>query len=68
MMSFEPLWETLKQKSLSTYKLINEYGIRKGTIDNLKHNRNVTLLTVEQLCRILDCKVEDIVVYVKDDV
>ena len=68
MMSFEPLWETLKQKSLSTYKLINENGISKGTIDNLKHNRNVTLLTVEQLCRILDCKVEDIVVYVKDDV
>ena len=68
MMSFEPLWETLKQKSLSTYKLINEYGISKGTIDNLKHSRNVTLLTVEQLCRILDCKVEDIVVYVKDDV
>lgn len=68
MMSFESLWETLKQKSLSTYKLINEYGISKGTIDNLKHNRNVTLLTVEQLCRILDCKVEDIVVYVKDDV
>ena len=68
MMSFEPLWETLKQKNLSTYKLINEYGISKGTIDNLKHNRNVTLLAVEQLCRILDCKVEDIVVYVKDDV
>ncbi len=67
MMSFEPLWRTLKQKNLSTYKLINEYGLSKGLIDNLKHNRNVTLLTVEQLCRILDCRVEDIVVYIKDD-
>ena len=57
----------LKEKNLSTYKLINEYGISKGTIDNLKHNRNVTLLTVEQLCHILDCKVEDIVVYIKDN-
>lgn len=66
-MSFEPLWRTLKQKNLSTYKLINEYGLSKGLIDNLKHNRNVTLLTVEQLCRILDCRVEDIVVYIKDD-
>ena len=67
MMSFEPLWRTLKQKNLSTYKLINEYGLSKGMIDNLKHNRNVTLLTVEQLCRILDCRVEDIVVYIKED-
>ena len=67
MMSFEPLWHTLKQKNVSTYKLINEYGLSKGLIDNLKHNRNVTLLTVEQLCRILDCRVEDIVVYIKDD-
>ncbi len=67
MMSFEPLWRTLKQKNVSTYKLINEYGLSKGMIDNLKHNRNVTLLTVEQLCRILDCRVEDIVVYIKED-
>lgn len=67
MMSFEPLWRTLKQKNVSTYKLINEYGLSKGLIDNLKHNRNVTLLTVEQLCRILDCRVEDIVVYIKED-
>lgn len=65
-MSFEPLWRTLKQKNVSTYKLINEYGLSKGMIDNLKHNRNVTLLTVEQLCRILDCRVEDIVVYIKE--
>ena len=67
MMSFEPLWETLKQKKISTYKLINTYGISKGMIDNLKHNRNVTLLTLEQLCRILDCKIEDIVIYIKED-
>ncbi len=66
MMSFEPLWHTLKQKNVSTYKLINEYGLSKGMIDNLKHNRNVTLLTIEQLCRILDCRVEDIVIYIKD--
>ena len=65
-MSFEPLWRTLKQKNVSTYKLINEYSLSKGMIDNLKHNRNVTLLTVEQLCRILDCRVEDIVVYIKE--
>lgn len=67
MMSFEPLWNTLKKKNISTYKLINTYGISKGTIDNLKHNRNVTLLSIEQLCKILHCKVEDIVVYVEEN-
>lgn len=67
MMSFEPLWRTLKKKNISTYKLINTYGISKGTIDNLKHNRNVTLLSIEQLCKILHCKVEDIVVYVEEN-
>lgn len=66
-MSFEPLWNTLKKKNISTYKLINTYGISKGTIDNLKHNRNVTLLSIEQLCKILHCKVEDIVVYVEEN-
>lgn len=68
MMSFEPLWQTLKQKNISTYKLIYHYGISKGTLDNLKHNRNVTMLTIEQLCKILDCKIEDVVIYTRDDV
>ena len=67
MMSFAPLWKTLKEKNLSTYKLINEYGISKGTIDNLKHNRNDTLLTVEPLWHILDCKVAEIVIYIQDN-
>lgn len=66
MMSFEPLWNTMKQKNISTYKLIHYYGLSKGTLDNLKHNRNVTLLTVERLCEMLDCQVEDIVVYKSD--
>lgn len=67
MMSFEPLWKTLKQKNISTYKLITKYGISKGTMDNLKHNRNVTLLTIDQLCKILDCRIEDIVIYIKEE-
>ena len=67
MMSFEPLWNTLKKKNISTYKLIYTYGISKGTLDNLKHNRNVTLLTVETLCKILNCKIEDVVTYVENE-
>lgn len=66
MMSFEPLWDTMKQKNVTTYKLIRDYNMSRGMLDKLKHNRNVTLETVEHLCKILDCRVEDIVVYRKD--
>jgi len=66
MISFEPLWETLKTRKISCYALINKYRISRGTIDNLKHNRNVTLETVCSLCRILNCRIEDIVEYIPE--
>lgn len=66
-MSFEPLWKTMKNKNISTYKLLHEYGFSHGTYDSLKHNRNVTLQTIDQLCKILKCKVEDIVEYVEEN-
>jgi len=62
-MLFDPLWKTLKTKNISTYALINHYDISRGTIDNLKHNRNVMLSTVERMCEILDCRIEDVVEY-----
>lgn len=65
-MSFDPLWETMKQKNISSYKLLHEYGFSHGTYDSLKHNRNVTLQTIDQLCQILQCRVEDIVKYVDE--
>lgn len=61
MIDFSPLWETLKQKGISTYCLINEYHLSKGTLDSLKHNRNVTLNTVDNLCQILQVPIEKIV-------
>lgn len=67
MMSFEPLWATMKSRKVSIYMLITKYNISRSMIDKLKHNRNVTLETVERLCRILDCRVEDIVVYIRDE-
>ena len=67
MMSFEPLWETMKNKNITIYSLIYKHKLSRSTIDKLKHNRNITLATVEKLCVILDCRVEDIVVFVKDD-
>lgn len=67
MMSFDPLWKTLKEKNISTYKLLHKYGLSHGTYDNLKKNKNVTLNTIDQLCKILHCKVEDIVIYKEDE-
>lgn len=66
MMSFSPLWETMKRKNVSCYALIYKYNISRSMIDKLKHDRNVTLSTVERLCEILDCQVEDVVVYLKE--
>ena len=65
MISYEPIYETMKKKNISTYKLINTYGLSRSLIDRLKHNKPITTVTLNDLCEILDCKVEDIVIYKK---
>ena len=67
MISYEPLYKTMKEKGFTTYKLINDYGISRSLIDRLKHNRPITTVTLNDLCTILDCKVEDVMVYIKDE-
>ena len=67
MISYEPLYRTMKAKGVTTYKLINDYGISRSLIDRLKHNRPITTVTLNDLCTILDCKVEDVMVYTKDE-
>lgn len=61
MIDYSPLWETMKKKKISTYKLLKDYNFSKGTLDSLKHNKSVTLNTIETLCAILDVPIEDIV-------
>ena len=67
MISYEPLYRTMKEKKVTTYTLINKFGVSRGLIDRLKHNRPITTVTLDDLCRILDCGVEDILVYKKDE-
>ena len=67
MISYEPLYKTMKEKGFTTYKLINEYGISRSLIDRLKHNRPITTVTLNDLCTILDCSVEDVMVYIEDE-
>ena len=67
MIVFDPLWETLKRKHISQYALIKEYGVSTGTLDALRKNRSVTLHTINDLCRILQCDVGDVIRYVPED-
>lgn len=67
MISFEPLWKTLKRKNISQYKLIKDYNISTGQLDRLRKNGNVSTYTLNQLCKILDCNLDEIAIYIKDD-
>lgn len=67
MIVYTPFWETLKKRNISTYVLIKNYNISSATIDRIKHNRGISTLKINDLCRILDCKVEDIILYIPSD-
>lgn len=67
MITYKPLWKMLKERNINTYKMEMEYGLNKAIIHRLKHNHNITLNTLDQLCKLFDCKVEDIIQYEKDD-
>jgi len=67
MIIFDPLWTTLKEKGISQYKLIKEYKISTGQLDRLRKNGNVSTYTLNQLCKILECRLEDIAVFVEDE-
>ena len=59
MISYEPLWKTLKKIGISQYELIN-MGVDRKTMDGLRHNRNITAVTIDKLCNLLDCTPNDI--------
>ena len=67
MISYEPLYKTMRAKGVTTYMLINRYGISRSLLDRLKHNRPISTVTLNDLCNILDCKVEDILFFTKDE-
>ena len=67
MISYNNLWETLKEKGVSQYALIKKYHISPAQITRLKKNESVSTHTIDMFCRILDCRVEDIMEYIKDE-
>lgn len=66
MIVFNKLWETMKIRGISQYKLIKEYKISSGQLDRLRKNENVSTHTLNQLCAILKCNIEDIAEYIED--
>ncbi len=67
MISYDPLWETMRRKNVTTYTLIKEHGFSRGTLDSLKHNRNISTATLDDICGILNCRVEDVLVYIPNN-
>lgn len=66
MISYEKLWKTMKAKGVSQYKLIHEYGFSTGQLDRLRKNENINVYTLNLLCKILGCAIEDIITYIPD--
>ena len=66
MITYDPLWETMKTRGVSQYRLIKNYGVSSGQINRLKKNAYVSTHTIEVLCRILNCRVEEIMQFETD--
>ena len=66
MISFEKLWETMERKGVSTYYLREKAGIDSKTVRRLKAGENIETKTLDKLCAVLDCRLEDIAEHIPD--
>lgn len=67
MMSYERLWATMKERGVTQYALIKRYHVSPSQITRMKRNESVSTHTIEMFCRILNCRVEDTMEYIKDE-
>lgn len=67
MIRYDPLWETMKKRGISQYKLLKDYHFSAGQLSRLRKNENISTYTINTLCKILDCKIEDVAVYLEED-
>lgn len=64
MLDYSPMWETMRKKEISQYRLLKA-GIDNKTLDAIKKGNNITLLTLEKICTILDCTPNDVVRFIQ---
>ena len=67
MITYEPFWNTLKNSDESTYTLIYNHNLSSSTIDRLRKNKPLSITTLNDLCRILDCDINDIISYKRSE-
>ncbi len=66
MIVYDRLWKTMRERGVSQYRLIKKYNFSTGQLDRLRKNANVSTFTLNQLCKILHCRLDEIVEYKED--
>lgn len=67
MILFDKLWQTMQERGITQYDLYTKYNMNRAQLHRLRHNQNIETNTLDRLCNILDCNVEDIMTHIKDD-
>lgn len=66
MIDYTPLWATMKEKGITQYRLLKDEVVDNRTLDTLRKNGNITMLTLEKLCTALDCTPDSVVRFIPD--
>ena len=67
MITYAPFWKTLENSSETTYSLIYKHNISSSTLKRLRRNESVTVATLNDICKILNCDITDIIAYIPDE-
>ena len=67
MIVYDKLWQTMKNKGITQYALINQYNVSAGQLSRLRKNQNISSHTINTLCEILDCQPGDIMEYIREE-
>lgn len=67
MILFDKLWQTMQERGITQYDLYTKYNMNRAQLHRLRHNQNIETNTLDRLCNILVCNIEDIMTHIKDD-
>ena len=67
MIDYSPFWKTLESSKENWYTLTKKHHLSNSTLHRLKYNHDISMKTINDLCRILDCQIQDICIYVQSD-
>ena len=67
MIKYDRLWKTMEVRGVTQYDLYTHYGVNRSLLDRLRKNKNIEINTLDKLCNILKCNIEDIMEHIPDD-